>query len=400
LKFEKYFQKEGYMMEKENNTSATYQEYFGMEHEMLRKSVRDFVKKEIIPNIEEWEEACEFPREIYKTMADLGFFGIGYPEELGGTPADVFLKIVMNEELMRSGSAGLVASLGSHGIALPPIVLKGTEDQKERFVKPVLAGERIAALAITEPGGGSDVANILTRAVRDGDYYVVNGSKTFITSGVRADQLTCAVRTGVEGAHGISFLIIESDTPGYSVGKNLKKTGWWASDTAEIFFDDCRVPVRNLIGEENKGFYIIMENFQMERLQLCIMANMTAQLALEESMKYAREREAFGKPLKGFQVIRHKLVDMATLVEASREFTYRIASKIDAGMDQIKEISMAKNFACSVSDRVTYDAVQIFGGYGFMRGYLVERLYRDNRILSIGGGTTEIMKEIISGFVT
>jgi acyl-CoA dehydrogenase len=228
---------------------------------------------------------------------------------------------------------------------------------------------------------------------------VVNGSKTFITSGARADQITCAVRTGSSGAHGISFLIIESDTPGYSAGSPLKKTGWWASDTAEIFFDNCRVPAENLIGEENNGFSIIMENFQMERLMLSIMANMTAQLALEESIKYAGERTAFGKPLKGFQVTRHKLADMATLVEASREFTYRVAAKMNVGINQLKEISMAKIFSCNVSDRVTYDAVQIFGGYGFMRGYLVERLYRDNRILSIGGGTTEIMKEIVAGLI-
>jgi len=378
---------------------GTYQEYFGREHNMLRKALREFVKKEIAPHVEEWDEAGEFPRELYKKIADLGFLGVGMPEEVGGSGGDVFMGLVIAEELMRSGSAGFVASMGSYGIALPPIVMHGTPEQIELFVKPVLAGEKIAALGITEPGGGSDVANLKTTAVRDGDHYIVNGSKTFITSGVRADQLTCAVRTAGEGAHGISFLVIESDTPGYSTSSGLKKMGWWASDTAEIFFDDCRVPAENLIGEENKGFYIIMENFQMERLELCVMANMTAELALEESIRYVKEREAFGKHLKDFQVLRHKLVDMAMLLEASREFTYRVAARINAGIDQVKEISMAKNFSCSVSDKVTYDAVQIFGGYGFMRGYLVERLYRDNRILSIGGGTAEIMKEIISGFL-
>lgn len=376
-----------------------YQEYFKEEHEILRNSIRSLVKKEMTPEIEKWEEAGEFPRELYKIAGELGYLGIGYPEEVGGMPGDVFLKIVVTEELMRCGSAGLVASLGSLDIALPPIVRRGTTFQKERFVAPVLKGEKIAALAVTEPGGGSDVASLRTRAVREGDFYVVNGSKTFITSGARADQITCAVRTGGEGAHGISFLIIESNTPGYSTGHPLKKTGWWASDTAEIFFDNCRVPVENLIGIENKGFSIIMENFQKERLMLCIMANMTAQIALEESIKYSGERTAFGQPLKGFQVTRHKLADMATLVEASREFTYRVAAKMNAGVNQLKEVSMAKIFACNVSDKVTYDAVQIFGGYGFMRGYLVERLYRDNRILSIGGGTTEIMKEIVSGLI-
>jgi acyl-CoA dehydrogenase len=380
----------------EFNQQADYQKYFGKTHEMVRRSVKEFINKEVLPFIEDWEEEGEFPREIYQQAAAIDLLGMGYPEDCGGIPGDIFFKIAVAEELMRSGSGGFAASLGSLDIALPPIIRRGTNEQKERFVKPVLAGERIAALGITEPGGGSDVANIQTTAEREGDHFIVNGSKTFITSGCRADQLTCAVRTGGEGAHGISLLVIESDTPGYTVSTRLKKTGWWSSDTAEIFFEDCRVPVENLIGKENQGFYAIMENFQSERLQLTIMANMTAQLALDESIHYAREREAFGKPIMGFQVTRHKLVDMATLVEVSREFAYRIAAKIDAGLNQVKEISMAKNFACSVSDKVTYDAVQIFGGYGYMRGYLVERLFRDSRILSIGGGTTEIMKEIIA----
>ena len=386
-------------MTKEAFAGHTFQQYFNKEHQLLRQALREFVKKEITPFVEEWEAAGTFPRELYKKTADLGFLGIGFPDSIGGSGGDVFSTIVFNEELMRCGAAGVVASLGSHGIGLPPIALKGTPEQVERFVKPVLAGDRIAALGITEPGGGSDVANLQTTAVREGNEYVVNGGKTFITSGIRADQLTCAVRTGEAGAHGISFLVIEADTPGYATGRKLEKMGWLASDTAEIFFTDCRVPAANLIGEENAGFYIIMENFQMERLQLAIMANMTAQLAFEESVKYARKREAFGKPLKGFQVVRHKLVDMATMIEASREFTYRVAAKINAGENQVKEISMAKNFACQASDQVTYEAVQIFGGYGYMREYLVERLYRDNRILTIGGGTTEIMKEIIAGFV-
>ena len=380
-------------------TQSGCQEYFSKAHEMVRRSVRDFVKKEILPNIDDWEEQGEFPLGLYAKAGEVGILGIGYPEELGGTPGDLFFKVAASEELMRSGSGGLVAGLGSLDIAIPPIIRHGTDEQKERFVKPVLAGKKIAALGITEPSGGSDVARLRTTAVRDGDVYVVNGSKTFITSGCRADQVTCAVRTGEEGAHGISFLVIEKGTPGFSTSTKLRKMGWWASDTAELFFDDCRVPVVNRIGEENQGFYIIMENFQAERLSLAIMANMTAQLALDEALRYAREREAFGKPLTGFQVTRHKLAELATLVEISREYTYRVAARMDAGIDQIKEVSMAKNFACSVSNRVTYEAVQIFGGFGFMRGYLVERLYRDNRVLSIGGGTTEIMNEIISKLI-
>ncbi|MEE4608931.1 MAG: acyl-CoA dehydrogenase family protein [Desulfobacteraceae bacterium] len=379
-----------------NSESPEVREYFTKEQQRLRKAAREVIKKEVLPHIDEWEEAGAFPREMYPLFGDLGFLGIGFDESIGGSGGDLFDLIAVTEELMRSGSGGFAAGIGSLNIALPPIVRRGTPAQKERFVRPVLAGKRIAALGVTEPGGGSDVANLQTTAVRDGDDYVVNGSKTFITSGVRADQLTCAVRTGGPGAHGISFLVIEKETPGYAVGRSLKKTGWWASDTAEIFFDNCRVPAENLVGEENQGFYAIMENFQMERLTLSVMANMTAQMALEEAMAYTRNRTAFGKPLQGFQVTRHKLVDMATLVEVSREFTYRVAAKINAGIEQIKAVSMAKNFSCAVSDRVTYDAVQLFGGYGYMRGYLVERLYRDNRILSIGGGTTEIMKEIIS----
>ena len=383
-------------MTMEFSEKAACQQYFTKAHDMVRRSVKEFIDKEVKPFVDEWEEAGGFPKEIYKKAGDVGVLGIGYPEDCGGTPGDIFFTVAASEELMRSGSGGFVAGLGSLNIALPPIVRRGTDAQKEKFVKPVIAGDRIAALAITEPGGGSDVSNLATTAVRAGDHYIVNGSKTFITSGTRADQVTCAVRTGDPGAHGISMLVIESGTPGYSVSTPLKKTGWWASDTAEIYFDDCRVPVANRIGEENQGFYAIMENFQGERLSLAIMAYMTAQMALEAAQGYVKARQTFGKPLIGFQVTRHKLVDMATLVEVAREFTWRVAARIDAGIDQIKAVSMAKNFACSVSDRVTYDAVQLFGGYGYMRGHLVERLYRDNRILSIGGGTTEVMKEIIS----
>lgn len=386
-------------MKYEFKTQCECQEYFSESHAMVRKSVREFIKKEVLPFINDWEEAGGFPREIYRKAADMDILGIGYPEAYGGIPGDVFYRVAVTEELMRSGSGGFVAGLGSLNIAIPPILSMGTEEQKNRFIPPVLAGEKIAALAITEPGGGSDVAALQTTAVKDGEHYVINGCKTFITSATVADYVTCAVRTGDEGAHGISLIVIEAGVKGYSVSEKLKKTGWWASDTAEIYFDDCRVPVGNLLGEENKGFYGIMANFQSERLALAIMANMTARMALEEALKYSKERKVFGKTLTGYQVNRHKLVDMATAVEASTEFTYRVAAKIGAGIDQFKEVSMAKNFACSVSDKVTFDAVQIFGGHGYMRENLVERLYRDNRILSIGGGTTEIMKEIISKMI-
>jgi len=373
-----------------------YQEYFGETHKMVRETVRKFVSREIKPYVDEWEERGEFPRDLYQKAGDAGILGIGYPEEYGGTGGDIFVKIAASEELMRCGSAGVVAGLGSLDISIPHILALGTPEQKSRFVPPVLKGDRISALGVTEPDAGSDVARIRTRAVLKGDHYVVNGSKMFITSGARADQLTCAVRTGNEGHKGVSLLVVEANTPGYAVSRKLRKMGWWASDTAQIFFEDCRVPRENLLGREGQGFYGIMKNFQHERLQLAVMASMTAQLALEESLKYCREREAFGGPLTAFQVTRHKLADMATMVEASREFVYRVAARIGAGETQVKEISMAKNFSCMVSDRVTYDAVQLHGGMGYMRESLVERLYRDNRILSIGGGTQEIMKEVIA----
>ncbi|EPJ9565394.1 acyl-CoA dehydrogenase family protein [Pseudomonas aeruginosa] len=373
-----------------------FQQYFDESHQLIRDSVRRFVEREVLPYIDEWEEAEEFPRELYLKTGAAGILGIGYPEAYGGScEGDLFAKVAASEELMRCGSGGLVAGLGSLDIGLPPVVKWARPEVRERVVPAVLRGEKIMALAVTEPSGGSDVANLKTRAVRDGDHYRVSGSKTFITSGVRADYYTVAVRTGGEGFAGISLLLVEKGAAGFSVGRKLKKMGWWASDTAELFFDDCRVPAENLIGVENAGFACIMANFQSERLALAVMANMTAQLALEESLRWAREREAFGKPIGKFQVLRHRLAEMATQLEVSREFTYRQAAKMAAGKSVIKEISMAKNFATDVADRLTYDAVQLLGGMGYMRESLVERLYRDNRILSIGGGSREIMNEII-----
>ncbi len=369
---------------------------FEESHEILRRSVRQFVDREIIPHIDDWEEQGTFPRELYALAGAAGILGVGYPEEYGGAGGDVLHQLVVSEEIMRAGSGGLAASFGSHGIGLPPVLRFGSDEMKERVIPPVLRGEKISCLAITESGGGSDVAGLKTRAVRDGDDYLVSGTKSFITSGIRADFYTVAVRTGGEGFGGISLLLVERDRPGFTTGQPLKKMGWLCSDTAELFFDECRVPVANLIGKENQGFQVIMSNFQSERLMLAIMANMTAELALRESLAYARERKAFGRKIGGFQVTRHKLADMATRLEASRAFTYQVASRINAGEYCVKEVSMAKNFATDVSDALTHQAVQIFGGMGFMRECLVERLYRDNRILSIGGGTREIMNEIIS----
>ncbi len=373
-----------------------YDQYFGESHELLRASVRKFVEREIKPHIDHWEEEGTFPLDLYRKAGDAGFIGLGYPEEYGGTPGDIFHQVAYTEEIMRCGSVGLPSSLGSSAIAVPPILALGTEEQKRKYIPSVLAGDRIAVLGVTEPSGGSDVANLLTRAVRKGDAYIVNGSKTFITSGTRADFVTAAVRTGGPGHGGISLLIIERGTPGFTVSRKLEKMGWWASDTAELSFDDCKVPVGNLLGEENKGFQGIMLNFQKERLYLAVEAHAVAEMALEEAIRYARERTAFGKPLTGFQVTRHKLAEMATLVEASKQFNYRVAAKIGDGVSVYKDVCMAKNFATKVCDRVVYDAVQVHGGYGYCREYLVERLYRDSRLFAIGGGTYEIMNEVIS----
>lgn len=373
--------------------------YFGESHEILRNTISRFVEKEIKPYVDEWEEAGDFPRELFKKAADIGLLGVCYPEQWSGFQSDLFHEVVVTEELTRSGSGGLAAGLMSHGIALPPILALGDDEQKQRFIPPVVSGEKVISLGITEPGGGSDVGNIRTRAVRDGDHYIINGSKTFITSAAKADFVTLAVRTSDDGHRGVSLIVVETDSPGFTVSKKLKKMGWWASDTAEFALEDVKVPVENLLGQEGMGFYGIMRNFQKERLYLALMANTTAAMAYEESIKYAKIREAFNKTLTGFQVIRHKLVDMATLVEVSTEYTYRVAARIQAGDNCIKEISMAKNFATEICDKVCHEAVQIHGGYGYMREYLVERLYRDSRILSIGGGTTEIMKEIISKII-
>jgi len=376
---------------------ATTYMFENEEHAALRAQVRRFASAEIAPHAEEWEENEEFPRELYLKAGKAGMLGIGYPEELGGGGGDMTHMLVAGEEKILAGkSVGTTVGLGSHGIAIPPILRFGTDEQKQRFIPPVLRGEKVAALAITEPGGGSDVARLKTRAVRDGDDYIINGSKTFITSGTRADLVTTAVRTGADGHGGVSLIVIERDTPGFSVSKKLKKTGWWASDTAELSFDDCRVPAANLIGSENGGFGIIMSNFVGERLALAGQCVAIAELAYRESISYARERQAFGKSLTGFQVTRHKLADMATRIAAARALTNEVATKAVAGSPNPVLAAMAKNTATDMCSFVCDQAVQIHGGYGYMREYVVERLYRDARLYPIGGGTREIMNEIIS----
>ncbi len=366
------------------------------EHAALRGQVGRFGRTHVAPFAHAWDEAEEFPRELYEIAAKAGILGIGYPEHLGGTGGDLIHVLAATEELILEGkNVGVTVGLGSHGIALPPIVRFGNDEQKQRFVPKVLRGEWVSALAITEPSGGSDVASLATRAVKDGTDYVVNGSKTFITSGCRADIVTTAVRTGGSGHGGISLLVIERGTPGFSVSKKLKKTGWWASDTAELSFEDCRVPVANLIGEENSGFVPIMMNFATERLYLAANSVAIATLAYRESVAYARERKAFGKSLTGFQVLRHKLADMATRIAAARALLGDVAQRVVRGDMVPGPAAMAKNAATDMLSFVVDQAVQLHGGYGYMRESVVERLYRDARLYPIGGGTREIMNEII-----
>ncbi|MBX7193184.1 MAG: acyl-CoA dehydrogenase family protein [Sandaracinaceae bacterium] len=367
------------------------------EHATLRSSVRRWSATHIAPHSAEWEENEEFPASLYARAGADGMLGVGYPESAGGGGGDVTMALVAGEEMVLAGkSVGVVAGLGSHAIALPPILKHGTPGQIERFVRPVLEGRAIASLGITEPGGGSDVAGLRTTAVRDGQHYVVNGAKTFITSGTRADFVTTAVRTGGAAHGGISLLVIEKGTPGFSVSKKLKKTGWWASDTAELHFEDCRVPVENLIGIENAGFLAIMVNFTQERLMIAGQCVAIAELAYRESIQYARDRHAFGKSLSGFQVTRHKLADMASRIAAARALTGELAVRWARGEQTPALAAMTKNVATDMCSFVCDQAVQIFGGMGYMRETLVERLYRDARLYPIGGGAREVMNEIIS----
>ncbi|HEX2388923.1 MAG TPA: acyl-CoA dehydrogenase family protein [Solirubrobacterales bacterium] len=371
---------------------------FEAEHEELRATVRRWVAAEIVPEQGEWERRREFPRELFGRAAELGFLGLKYPERLGGQGGDVLHDAVWAEEIAAAGMCGGVgAGLGAHtGIATPPVFNFGTDEQHERFLRPAIAGEKIAALGITEPGTGSDVASIRTTAKRVDGGWVVNGSKTFITNGVRADFLVCAVRTSSEGGHGgISFLILERDMPGYEVARKLEKLGWHSSDTGELAFTDVEVPEENLLGEENGGFKLIMANFQWERLLMALGAVGAMDWCLRRTVDYALERQAFGRPIGKFQAIRHKVAEMATKLEAGRALTYSALRLLTSGQDALREVTAAKLYTQRAAVEVADEAVQVHGGYGYMREYEVERVLRDARLGPIGGGTDEIMKEIL-----
>ena len=371
------------------------------ERQALRDMVTSFTEKEIAPHLPAWEDAGETPRELHKKAADAGLMGVAFPEEVGGQGGDLIDSTIVTESIIEAGgSSGLIAALFTHGIALPHIARSGNTDLIDRYVRPTLAGDLIGALGVTEPGGGSDVANIRTKAVRDGDEFVVNGAKTFITSGVRADFVTTAVRTGGEGFGGISLLVIDKGTPGFTVARPLRKMGWHCSDTAELTFDDVRVPAANIVGEVDGGFVLIMQQFVNERLGLAVQAYATAQRATNLAVEYARQRETFGNPLITRQVIRHKLVDMTRKTAAAKALAHqaieRAISAEGATSDPsvILDAVLAKNQAVEACEWVVSEAVQIFGGTGYMRESEIDRHYRDARILGIGGGATEVLNDL------
>jgi acyl-CoA dehydrogenase len=372
-----------------------FESFLNESHVLYYETCCRFAEQEIAPYAHQWEEDEWFPIELHEKAGDAGLLGAEFPERYGGSGGDVFHMLVHLEGLLRGGSTGVVVGLGTLGIALPPILNLGTEEQKQRFVPPAVRGEMIAALAITEADTGSDVAAVRTRAVRDGDSYLLNGAKMFISSGARADFVTVLARTSDDPHSGLTFFVVEKGMAGFNASKKLKKMGWRSSDTAELSFDDVRVPIENRIGDEGSGFIALMMNFVMERLALAVYGYASAEIALEEAERYARDRKAFGKPLMGFQVTRHKLARMATLTRAAKSLTYCVADASKRGQYVTEAVCEAKNFAAEVGQEVCDHAVQIFGGMGYMRETLVERLYRDVRLLPIGGGTTEIMNEII-----
>jgi citronellyl-CoA dehydrogenase len=367
------------------------------EHTQLREMVRQFVDSELAPYAQEWDRAEEYPaREILKQMAELGLLGIRFDEEYGGMGLDWWYTTAYVESLGYARNAGVVMSLLVHTDMATPIIDEiGTPEQKEEFLRPLIAGDKIAALGVTEPGAGSDVSAIRTTAKKDGSDYIITGQKTYITNGAIADFITLAVRTGDEGHGGISLVLFPTDTPGFSVGRKLDKLGTRSADSCELHFDNCRIPQRNLLGQENAGFYYIMTNFQGERLVGSLMALQAMEIALADAIRYGTERYAFGRPIGTFQVWRHKFAEHLTGLEAARALTYRAVDRMNSGEDPTKLVSMAKLYSADLAQKVIYDCQQFHGGYGYINEYDICRAYRDIRLIPIGGGTSEVMKEII-----
>ena len=374
--------------------------YFSEEHESFRKSFAAFLEKEVVPNIERWEKTGKIDRAIWSKFGEMGYFGLNYPEEYGGMELDLFYTVIFLEELQKINSGGFAAAMWAHTyLAMTHVNKEGDDIIKEKYLTSSIAGEKIGCLCITEPFGGSDVAGMRTTAVKNGDYYIINGSKTFITNGVYSDYLIVAAKTNPEEKHkGISIFIVDRDTAGISATK-LDKLGWRASDTAEIAFDNVKIPRTHLMGEAHKGFGYIMQHFSLERLIMGINAHARAEFALNYVIKYMGERTAFGKTIDKFQALRHKVAEMASAIEQCKVFNYHVADKLNNNVYAVKEATMSKLLSTKMADKVIYDCLQLLGGYGYMEDYPLARLLRDSRLGPIGGGTSEILKEIIAKMI-
>ena len=376
------------------------QHYFSDEHKLFREGLQQFLQKEVAPFIDEWEASGKIDPAIWTKFGHMGYFGINYPEQYGGMGLDKFHMLIFLEELQKVNSSGFAAAMWAHVyLAMTHLNAEGSEQLKEKYLTASIAGEKIGCLCITEPFGGSDVASMRTTAVKKGDHYVINGSKTFITNGYYSDYLIVAAKTNPEaGGKGMSMFLIDRETPGITSTK-LNKLGWRASDTAEIAFDDVHIPLDHLMGEENQGFYYIMQHFALERLIMAINAHARAEYALEYTVHYMSERKAFGKNLDQFQALRHKIADMAARIEMIKVFNYQAIDQMIKGQYVVKEASMSKLISTEVADEVAYQCLQMLGGYGYIEDYPLARLFRDSRLGPIGGGTSEIMKEIIAKIV-
>src|SRR5690554_6074625 len=374
--------------------------YFTEEHDLFRKSFRDFLQKEVVPHIEKWEKSGTIDRFIWKKFGEMGYFGLVYPEKYGGMGLDLFYTVIFLEELQRINSGGFAAAMWAHAyLAMTHVEKEGDEAIKEKYLTGSINGDLIGCLCITEPFGGSDVAGMKTTAVKQGDKYIINGSKTFITNGVYSDYLVVAAKTNPElGAKGMSIFMVDRDTPGVSSTK-LDKLGWRASDTAEIAFDNVEIPASNLMGEEGKGFGYIMQHFALERLIMGINAHARAEYALEYALQYMSERKAFGKQINEFQALRHKVADIAAEIEMCKLFNYNVAARLDKGEYVVKEATMSKLLSTKMADEAIYHCLQFLGGYGYMEDYPLARMLRDSRLGPIGGGTSEILREIIAKIV-
>ncbi len=374
--------------------------YFTEEHESFRQSFKEFLQKEVVPHIDKWEKDGKIERFIWKKVGEMGYFGLNSPEEYGGLGLDLFYTTIFLEELQKINSSGFAAAMWAHAyLAMTHINKEGDDRIKKEYLTPSIDGEKIGCLCITEPFGGSDVAGMRTTAIKNGDTYILNGSKTFITNGVYADYMVIAAKTQPElGNKGMSIFIIDSNTPGISTTK-LDKLGWHASDTAEIAFDNVIIPAENLMGEEGKGFPYIMQHFALERLVMAINAHARSEYAIDYALQYMSERQAFGKTINTFQVLRHKIAEMASEVEMCKTFNYTVIKRLNDGEYVVKEATMAKLVSTKIADQVAYDCLQLLGGYGYMEDYPMARLLRDSRLGPIGGGTSEILKEIIAKIV-